>query len=219
MFVGIKNLNPNRHLRLMGLAGTELMLGIPCSVYICLYLNISSNGSAESPINPYINWDNVHLEFSRVDQFPAVEWKQNPDAILNLELARWSNVVCAFIFFGWFGFAQEARKNYRLAFDYVTKKVGSLTAIHSGLSNSSASKQPMTSTNCGTIPFFISRQATFKPSFPVDIRPEGVGSTLDYIKRPHSHADSASGSSRSICEKSASITAPPDTFDAASPFH
>jgi len=41
-----------------------------------------------------------------------------------LELSRWSVIFCAFLFFGFFGFADEARKNYRFAFQSVAKCVG-----------------------------------------------------------------------------------------------
>lgn len=170
------------------------MLGIPWSVYVCLYLNITASGSSQSPIYPYINWDNVHWGFSHVDQFPAIEWKQNPKAIVNLEVARWSCVVCAFIFFGFFGFAQEAHKIYRLAFNLVADRIGFFTSMPLRLWSSSASNhwQPMTST---AIPVFIDRKTTFKPSFSMNIALGDAWGALDCIKDPHSSTSSrASGS-------------------------
>jgi len=42
----------------------------------------------------------------------------------SLEFNRWMVVVCGFIFFLFFGFADEAQKNYKLAINAITKRVG-----------------------------------------------------------------------------------------------
>ncbi|KAF7344799.1 Pheromone B alpha 3 receptor [Mycena venus] len=73
-----------------------------------LYLNIT-----QSPIAPWISWDNTHFDFGTIDVWPVVLCKQTVTAV---ELSRWAQVFYAFIFFAFFGFAAEARKNYRLAF-------------------------------------------------------------------------------------------------------
>ena len=41
-----------------------------------------------------------------------------------MEFARWMLVVCALIFFLFFGFAEEARKHYKGAVDSISKRVG-----------------------------------------------------------------------------------------------
>ncbi|KAJ7238654.1 hypothetical protein C8J57DRAFT_1246354 [Mycena rebaudengoi] len=41
-----------------------------------------------------------------------------------MELTRWTALSCALVFFAFFGFAVEARKNYRTAFWAVAKCVG-----------------------------------------------------------------------------------------------
>ena len=101
----------------MMLAGTELLLTVPLGCY-ALYINTSEG------MVPWISWENVHVGFSRVDQFPAIIWKRIPVLYSTVELSRWFVIIFAFIFFGFFGFAEEARKNYRTAFDSVTKRVG-----------------------------------------------------------------------------------------------
>jgi pheromone a factor receptor len=234
MLAGCNNLNSGRYLRLMGLAGIELVLGIPWSVYSSLYNNIHApHGSSESPIQPWISWDSVHLNFGYVGQFPAFEWKADPNVVVSLELPRWSVIICAFIFFGFFGFAQEARKNYRLAFNSVAKKVGYTTlGFNSGVSSTfGGSKQPTTSTTgrgTGTLPVYIRQETTSKrdscASFSTNLTLGDVGGTLDDVKEPYSPTDSASGSSRqSIDEKSISPPYPPalqqpePTVDAHSP--
>ena len=179
------NLNSSRHFRLMGLASVELLFGIPWSIYATLYLNIAvAHGASESPIHPYISWKSVHARFSYVGQFPAFQWKQYPTVLMSLELNRWSKVLCAFIFFAFFGFADEARKHYRLAYNSVARKVGAPI-----LSAPSMLKQPVMSTGAGTMPVFISRETTCKrdtrTSFSTDLSAQDVDITLDDMKAPH----------------------------------
>jgi pheromone a factor receptor len=197
----------------MGLAGIELCLGIPWSTYAALYLNIK-NG-----INPWISWANVHANFYYVGQFPAFEWKANPIALTAIELSRWAPVICAFIFFAFFGFAQEARKHYRLAFNSVAKKVGytTIAGFQSGSSSSffSKSKGVTVSTigrGTGTLPVYIRQETVAKrdsfASFSTNLTLGDVGGTLDDVKGPHSPTDSAS-SRNSHDEKRESIYSPP----------
>ena len=114
----------------MALAGIEILCTIPLASYD-LYLNASSG------INPWVSWESVHFGFSRVDQFPAIEWQSFPVMRGSLEMTRWTFVICAFIFFAFFGFADEARKNYRSVLDSVTKRMGySSTGTRTGIFSS-----------------------------------------------------------------------------------
>jgi hypothetical protein len=111
-------LTPRRYFRLMALASHELLLNFPIATY-GLYLTASSE-----PIAPWISWANTHADFSRVDRVPAIFWRANGHTAAIVKLSRWAGVICAFFFFGFFGFAAEARKNYRLAFWAVAKRCG-----------------------------------------------------------------------------------------------
>jgi hypothetical protein len=115
---GNNGLTPRRYFRLMALASLELLLNFPIATY-GLYLTASSE-----PIAPWISWANTHADFSRVDRVPAILWRANGHTAAIVELSRWAGVICAFFFFGFFGFAAEARKNYRLAFWAVAKRCG-----------------------------------------------------------------------------------------------
>ncbi|KAE9393918.1 pheromone receptor [Gymnopus androsaceus JB14] len=112
------NLNSNRYFRLMCLAGTEIACTVPLSCW-SLYLNIHAEH-----IIPYDGWTVVHSDFSEVDQYPSIIWHLNPTLATALETTRWFVVMCAIIFFAYFGFADEARKNYRAAIGSVAKRVG-----------------------------------------------------------------------------------------------
>lgn len=113
-----KNLNSSRYFRLMGLAGIEMLCTIPFGAFV-IYINASV-----SEVYPWVSWANTHYDFSRVDLYASIEWRTNNISVLSIELSRWFLVICAFIFFSFFGFADEARKNYRLAYSSVAKRVG-----------------------------------------------------------------------------------------------
>jgi len=125
------NLNSNRYFRLMCLAGIDVLCTVPLGSY-AIYLN-----STAMPIQRWRGWANTHEGFSRVDQFPSILWRNEPLTESSIELSRWDVIVCAFIFFAFFGFADEARKNYRAAFQSVAKRVGYSTAsMSSGMTSS-----------------------------------------------------------------------------------
>ena len=112
-----RNMSSGRYFRLMGLAGVEVMFTIPMGAF-SIYLNASG-----PPINRWVSWANTHYDFSRVDQIPSVVWHQNQLTVAGIELTRYAVVFCAFLFFAFFGFADEARRNYRLAYTSFAKKV------------------------------------------------------------------------------------------------
>ena len=94
----------------MALALTSLIITVPLGIY-----EIYSN-TADAPVQPWTSWKDVHYGFSRVDQYPAFLWRAIPALAVPIELSRWTVPAIAFIFFGYFGFAEEARRSYHLAF-------------------------------------------------------------------------------------------------------
>ena len=102
----------------MGLAGIEVLCTIPLACY-AIYTNLTT-----SPVAAYVSWDYAHANFGVVEQLPSVVWKADPMVVTGIELNRWFIVFCAVVFFAFFGFADEARRNYRLAYVSVAKRVG-----------------------------------------------------------------------------------------------
>jgi pheromone a factor receptor len=124
---GDGNITSNRFIRLMCLASFEVLFNIPIALY-----GISLE--AQYPLNPYISWENVHFDFSHVQEIPSVIWRNDYTVEVAMELSRWTVVFCAFGFFVFFGFADEARKNYRFAFQSVTKRLRLSTGTGNGYS-------------------------------------------------------------------------------------
>jgi len=112
------SLTVGRYFRLMGLAMTEICATTPLAIFI-IWLNATA-----SPIGPWISWEDTHFAYSRVEQISATTWRSNHLLVVAIELSRWLNPLCAFTFFAFFGFAQESKRNYRLAWRWIRKSVG-----------------------------------------------------------------------------------------------
>jgi Pheromone A receptor len=100
----------------MGLVTTEIMCTTPVAIF-----SIVLNATA-TEIGPWRSWENTHFDYSRVEQFPAVLWRSNRLLVVGMELTRWLAPACAIIFFLFFGFAEEARKNYRAAIAFILRR-------------------------------------------------------------------------------------------------
>ncbi|KAG6860869.1 hypothetical protein C0995_006549 [Termitomyces sp. Mi166 len=111
-------LTVNRYFRLMSLATVELLFNTPISAH-GLYLNVT-----RLPIYPWKGWANIHFDWYTIDTYPAILWRRNHVQVVTLEITRWSLVFCAFLFFAFFGFADESRKHYKLAYSAIAKRFG-----------------------------------------------------------------------------------------------
>ncbi|KAJ3759519.1 pheromone receptor [Lentinula raphanica] len=112
------SINPSRYIRLMLLALIDIMCTIPLGIYI-IYIELKGVDLA-----PWVSWDDTHFDFGRVVLVPAVVWRSDPTDATAVQINRWVPIFCAFIFFALFGFAEEAIKNYRLAFWFVAHRIG-----------------------------------------------------------------------------------------------
>jgi pheromone a factor receptor len=109
-------LNRGRYFRLMALSATEMLGSVPLGTYIIV-------ANAEEGVTPWKSWADTHYHYSTVNQFPGFIWKNQPDTASSLEMFRWSLVACGFIFFAFFGFADEARQHYRLVYAWFYKRI------------------------------------------------------------------------------------------------
>lgn len=108
----------SRYFRLMGLAAADLVLTVPLCSW-ALYLNVTS-----APVHPWLGWADTHENFARVIMVPSVNWHLVDNVANGRELQRWSPIICAFVFFALFGFAQEARRQYVLLVNTIGKWTG-----------------------------------------------------------------------------------------------
>ncbi|KAL1671814.1 mating pheromone receptor Bbr2 [Schizophyllum commune] len=112
-----KSLDTSRYMRLMLLAILDMCCTIPLGA---LSIYLSSHGIT---LSPWISWADTHYDFGRVEQVPSIIWRSDATYRSSVELTRWLPVVCAFLFFALFGFANEAKKFYSEKYAVVAKKV------------------------------------------------------------------------------------------------
>ncbi|KAH9916389.1 STE3-domain-containing protein [Epithele typhae] len=113
-------LTVNRYYRLMALACIEILFTTPLGIY-----ELYSNG-ASGALQPWLGWDDTHFNFSLVLEVPAIIWRSNKSLLIPLELGRWVLPLCAFTFFAFFGFAEEARRHYRMVLRFFSARFASL---------------------------------------------------------------------------------------------
>ncbi|KAI6027110.1 pheromone A receptor-domain-containing protein [Pisolithus marmoratus] len=142
------NMSPSQYFRLMGLAGVEVLGTVPIGAYI-IYRN-----ATDSNIQPWISWANVHYDFSYVPQYPSSVWQENPQLAGSLHMTRYLFVVCATIFFAFFGFSDEARRNYWHAYASIVKVRISTGTMSNGPSGTEW-KQDMSYDRHPGMPIFI----------------------------------------------------------------
>jgi pheromone a factor receptor len=116
-----RGLNQSRYFRLMCLSMIEILGTIPLSSWV-LALNVKAG------FVPWVSWADTHNDYNRIVQVPSIVWKSDHIAHVLFEFYRWSLVACAFVFFGFFGFADEARRHYRLVYTSLASRVGLSTS-------------------------------------------------------------------------------------------
>jgi pheromone a factor receptor len=110
-------MNRSIYIRLMLLSSVEILGTIPLGSYWIAF-------SIKQGLTKWGSWAEVHSNYSKIEQIPSVVWKHDSTAVVSLELTRWSLVLCAFLFFGFFGLAGEAWKHYRLVYTSLANRVG-----------------------------------------------------------------------------------------------
>nr|QQL12041.1 mating-type protein STE3.2 [Hypsizygus marmoreus] len=112
------SLTISRYFRLMALAMSDIVFTTPPAIFM-LWLNLSA-----TTVSPWVSWEDTHFDYSRVVQYPAILWRSDRLTLIAVEFTRWVTPLCALIFFAFFGFADEAKRNYRRAFWFLAKPFG-----------------------------------------------------------------------------------------------
>ena len=112
----------------MALASTEIIATIPLGSYILI-------SSAKEGVGSWQSWATMHSHYSEVYQVPGAVWRNDRDTVIGLEMFRWLLVACSFVFFAFFGFADEARQHYRRVCTSLASRVGLSTFTLRGSSH------------------------------------------------------------------------------------
>jgi pheromone a factor receptor len=118
-------INRSLYIRLMLLSSVEILGTIPLGsfwIYSAIKTGLTKWGS----------WTDIHSDYSKIPQIPSIVWKHSS---LTAELPRWTLVLCAFLFFAFFGLAEEARKHYRLVYTSLANRLGYSTSSNTTCSS------------------------------------------------------------------------------------
>ena len=75
-------------------------------------------------LTPWPGWNEVHSDFWFVGQLPTALWSSDYWLEFSLRWNQWASVFCAFVFFAFFGFAQDVREGYWKIYVRLMKKLG-----------------------------------------------------------------------------------------------
>ncbi|KAH9943674.1 putative fungal pheromone GPCR, STE3-type [Amylocystis lapponica] len=107
-------LTPARYLRLMAMSLVEMFWAITI-------ITINLSFEYRAGLRPWISWDNVHSDFSRIGQFPLILL---PASTLRwTSFLWWSTPISAYIFFIFFAFGQDALQEYGACAQWVGRTV------------------------------------------------------------------------------------------------
>lgn len=194
------NLTYSRYWRLMALASVDFCFTLPLALWGFI------GPMFWSEVRPWVSWADTHLGYSRVFQFPR--FLMSPVQIASLETTRWAAVLCAFVFFAFFGFADEARKNYRALASNVSKRLGYTTFTESAAISDSMVKSGTGSKTGVSLPVFITQQIESKrdsfDSYSDKLSTSIILNDYDLKVQPYSPTEQSTASS------SSSIASPVD---------
>jgi len=189
------NLTYSHYWRLVALSSVDFCFTIPLATW-----SIIANATS-SEVHPYVSWEYAHWGYSRVFQFPRVQLEQDPIMLYLLETTRWAAVLCAFVFFGFFGFADEARKNYSALASTVTKRLGMTTFSETAAISDSIIKSGTGSRTGVSLPAFLGHETQVKrdsfDSFSDKLSTSIIINDYDLKLQPYSPTDQSNTSSSS----------------------
>lgn len=97
-------MDSRHYLRLMALASVDIILGLPATLFT-LIVNIQQRRS-------YPSWDWVHLDWSRIELYPASSILSDAQETIAIVLPRWLAPLLSIIFFLFFGVSIDAMGEY-----------------------------------------------------------------------------------------------------------
>ena len=107
-------LNTSNYLRLMAIAGADLLLSLP--------LSISFLVSRSTHLLPWSSWSVIHKDFHHIDQISAFNlpsyWGR-PGILALSAVSEWLGPLLTLVFFVFFGVSDEAIRGYAKAWIWL----------------------------------------------------------------------------------------------------
>ncbi|PVF90770.1 fungal pheromone STE3G-protein-coupled receptor, partial [Serendipita vermifera] len=116
--VGSPNANKDRYFRLMWLAAVAVAVHLPLALWPIIY-----NGVVFE-VRPWISWKVTHSNYMRISYFSRFMMSRQRVGIAVFSIGYWAIVLCGILFFLFFGFGEEAFKQYRAILGAILKPFG-----------------------------------------------------------------------------------------------
>lgn len=121
------SIDSGRYYRLVFLSCMDTLITFPISIYF-LWVDITGDHY------PYVNWENVHSDFHRIDQILEWQWRQDRRTTIILAVNSWTFVLSSVIFFVFWGFTADMKKLYSAVFWHFASLFGLQRKIQPNLS-------------------------------------------------------------------------------------
>ncbi|KAJ3776341.1 pheromone receptor [Lentinula raphanica] len=109
-------MSPSRYIRLMLLVFVDMFCNTPIGVFAIIV-------ASRAVVLPFSALSES-VDFAKIDLVPASVWKADRLSRAAVEINHWVPVFCSFVFFVFFGFAEEAKKNYQKAYESLKRLFG-----------------------------------------------------------------------------------------------
>jgi len=115
---GSRNINKDRYLRLLSLAAVSICIHLPLTAWV-LVLN-----AAVIPVAPWISWEDTHSNYHRIEYVTRFLLSTAPANNVYVSISWWSLVLAGITFFTFFGFGEEATRQYQAMIGVCLKPFG-----------------------------------------------------------------------------------------------
>ncbi len=98
-------LTTSRYFRLIAMSAFQMFWSLAITIYTLWFTILNL------PFRPWTNWEHVHSDFLRVDQYPALF---TPPIILRaFNASWWLTPISTFLFVAFFSFGRDAMEEYK----------------------------------------------------------------------------------------------------------
>ncbi|PVG02650.1 STE3-domain-containing protein [Serendipita vermifera] len=115
---GSTNINKDRYFRLLWLAATAVVIHLPLASWALIV-----NATAFT-VHPWISWEDTHSNYMRISYFTRFLLSQNRQNVTFYSISYWAVVLCGVNFFIFFGFGEEASKQYKVILGAILRPFG-----------------------------------------------------------------------------------------------
>jgi hypothetical protein len=115
---GSTNINKDRYFRLLWLAAVAVVIHLPLATW-----SIIVNATVFE-VQPWISWEDTHSNYMRISYITRFMLSASSNQVIYLSIGYWAIVLCGINFFLFFGFGEEASKQYKAIIGAILKPFG-----------------------------------------------------------------------------------------------